>query len=439
VDWPRRASEAAATPQRPPDGGRKGPGAILAGLVSSPCFSPVAAASEPVNGGSSPQSEPAEPEALVARPVRFADIARADWDRLVGRTPAATPFSRWTVHRAWWDAYGATAHEQYLVSTPADDDGDVRGIVPLMHRHEQEPDDSATATALRRRFRLAGTPVRPDAKAIFFGASYHADYATVLAAPADLTAVARATASALGAPPDPARGGREWDVVDLRRLRDDDPALPALEEAFRACAPYLGWDVCTEQEDVCPVLEFPEGDWDAYLATLSKSDRHEIRRKWRRLEASGDVAFTVAGPGPEVADRFIQLHQARWGAEGLFPDTEGGRRSRTFVNRLVELEAAEGDRAQLQFGRLDVGGRTIFIGVGFDDGTTCYFYNAGNDPAARELSPGVNGTAAYLRNRLEAGRRRFDFLRGDEPYKYEWGAHDHPIQRILVTRTTRPT
>ena len=370
----------------------------------------------------------------------FRDIRRADWDRLVALTPSATPFSRWTVHRAWWDAYGPTAHEEYLVFGPADGEpAEIRAIVPLMHRHEQEPEDSATATALRRRFRLAGTAVSPDAKAVFFGASYHADYATVLAAPTDLAAVAGATASALAAPTDPDRGARAWDVVDLRRLRDDDPALRALEEAFRACAPYLGWDVCAEQEDVCPVLEFPAGDWDAYLATLDKSGRHEIRRKWRRLEASGEVAFTVSGPTEELVEQFITLHQARWGEEGLFPETEGGQRSRTFIQRLAELEAAEGDRAQLQFGRLDVNGRTIFIGVGFDDGATCYFYNAGNDPGARELSPGVNGTAAYLRNRLEAGRRRFDFLRGDEPYKYEWGAHDHAIHRILVTRTTRPT
>ena len=27
-----------------------------------------------------------------------------------------------------------------------------------------------------------------------------------------------------------------------------------------------------------------------------------------------------------------------------------------------------------------------------------------------------------------------DFLRGDEPYKYEWGAVDEPIQRVLVRR-----
>ena len=89
----------------------------------------------------------------------------------------------------------------------------------------------------------------------------------------------------------------------------------------------------------------------------------------------------------------------------------------------------------LRFGRLTVGGELIFAGAAFHDGTTTYFYNAGPRSAARHLSPGVVGVAHYLRDRLAAGCRTFDFLRGDEPYKYEWGASDEPIHRLLVTRT----
>jgi CelD/BcsL family acetyltransferase involved in cellulose biosynthesis len=56
------------------------------------------------------------------------------------------------------------------------------------------------------------------------------------------------------------------------------------------------------------------------------------------------------------------------------------------------------------------------------------------DPDASDASPGVTGTAEYFRDRLAAGRRRFDFLRGNERYKYEWGAVDEPIHRLLVLR-----
>jgi CelD/BcsL family acetyltransferase involved in cellulose biosynthesis len=37
---------------------------------------------------------------------------------------------------------------------------------------------------------------------------------------------------------------------------------------------------------------------------------------------------------------------------------------------------------------------------------------------------------------LAAGKPRLDLLRGNEPYKYIWGAVDEPIQRLLVRRTT---
>ncbi len=311
----------------------------------------------------------------------------------------------------------------------------IRAIVPLMHRHESEPQDAATATVLRRQAsRPPGTEVSPDAKAVFFGAAYHTDYATVLCSADDLPAVASAMTESLAGPPDPEHGNQAWDVVDLRRMRADDPALPALEQAFNQRAPVAGWSICREREDVCPVINVAGADWDEYLATLGKKDRHEIRRKLRRAEAAGELRVRVEAPGQLELERFVELHQARFGDEGLFPPTEGGRRSRRFVERLTELEAAEPDGGQLNLVHVTVGDRLVFAALAFDDGHSCYLYNAGMDPSAGDLSPGVIGTAAYIRDRLAAGRRRFDFLRGNEPYKYEWGALDEPIERLLVMR-----
>ena len=381
---------------------------------------------------SAPSATAPSAGALNVRRTPLADIPRSAWDRLLAVSERPTPFSRWTVHRAWWDAYGSTAHEQYLVCGRSKPDGvpfaaeDILAIVPLMHRHEVEPEDAASFTTLRRP--ADGTPVRPDATAIFMAASYHADYATILAHPDDLAEVCAAIVASLAAHD---RTTQPWDVIDLRRLRDDDPALPALMAALSGGP--ADWSVVQEQEDVCPVVTLPDGGWEEYLASLDKKARHEIRRKLRRAEASGEVRFTQMPLEAASIDAFIDLHQKRWGEHGLFPATEGGDRSRRFLHRLTELEAAEGD--QLQLGQVHVGDQLIFAGVGFDDGQTCFFYNAGSDTDARELSPGVTGAAAYIRDRIEAGRTRFDFLRGNEPYKYEWGAVDEPIHRLIVLRT----
>ena len=134
-------------------------------------------------------------------------------------------------------------------------------------------------------------------------------------------------------------------------------------------------------------------------------------------------------------DAFVDLHQKRWGAEGLFPPTDGGAASRRCFAGLFE-DCAPTGIVDLSF--LTVGGRRIAAGVTFDDGEAVYYYNAGVDPDARDLSPGVVMVARYIQRAIELGRSRLDFLRGDEPYKYEWGAVDSPIERLLVQRTDRP-
>ncbi len=325
-----------------------------------------------------------------------------------------------------------------MVCLPTDSANDgivwdtVRAIVPLMHRHEVEPEDLLTRTVLRERDGgKSCRSVSPDAKAIFYGASYHADYATILAAAADVPLVVEAVARAFVAAPDATHGDQPWDVVDLRRMRSLDPVLPALQRALGKAD--AAWEVIREQEDVCPVITATSGDWDEYLAGLDKSDRHEIRRKLRRASVIGDLSIDISPPTDEVIDLFIDLHTRRFGDDGLFPAGTGGDRSRYFIHRLAELER-ESEDGQLHVGVVHCGQRVVWSMLAFDDGATCFLYNAGMDPEARDVSPGVTGTAMYLKDRLEAGRRRFDFLRGDEPYKYEWGAKDEPIERLLVLR-----
>ena len=64
---------------------------------------------------------------------------------------------------------------------------------------------------------------------------------------------------------------------------------------------------------------------DDYLATLGKKERHEIRRKVRRAEAVGEVRLDDSADPLADLEAFIDLHQKRWGADGLFPDDAGRR------------------------------------------------------------------------------------------------------------------
>ena len=379
------------------------------------------------------------PTGLFVEPCAFDAIPRDVWDGLATRNPWATPFSSWAFQRAWWDAYGASAHDQTMIvraaagSAGGAEAGDLIAIVPLMHRHEVEAADAATASKIRHGDVSALTPVPPTAKAVFFGASYHADYATILAAPADLPAVAAAIVDHLGDPDAGHPGHPEpWDAIDLRRLRCGDPAADALATAFGAREIGDRWTLNLEREDVCPVVHIPtDVDFEGYLSTLDKKSRHEIRRKLRRAEAAGRIALEPSPDPIGDLETFIELHQAKWGADGLFPPTPGGDASRLFIRRWFEENGPNGP-VRLRF--LTIGGRRVAAGITVTDRGRVMFYNAGADPAARDLSPGVLFIAEAIRHALETGQREFDFLRGNEPYKYEWGSADEPIQRLLVRR-----
>ena len=229
----------------------------------------------------------------------------------------------------------------------------------------------------------------PTAKAVFFGASYHVDYATLLARPADLPAVAEAVAAALATP---GRRPRPRPPRALGRRRPPPPPLrrPGGRRAGRtrsAPGPARAgrWSASARRS----ARSSPSSRGWTSTPTSGRSTRRSATRcaassAGRRPPATS--AWSARPTRSATWTQFVDLHQKRWGAEGLFPPTAGGDQSRTFFRRLFELL---GDDGTIQLHFLAVGGRRIAAGVWFEDGDAWYLYNAGVDPEARELSPGV--------------------------------------------------
>ena len=66
----------------------------------------------------------------------------------------------------------------------------------------------------------------------------------------------------------------------------------------------------------------------------------------------------------------------------------------------------------------------------FMDNNTAYMYQSGMDPDRVSLEPGYQVVVAALQRAIEKGYQRFDFMRGDEPYKARWKTERLPLVRM---------
>ena len=81
--------------------------------------------------------------------------------------------------------------------------------------------------------------------------------------------------------------------------------FPLPLDALNKLADARGYKLSVEQEDVCPRAELP-ADWETYLSGLSKKDRHELRRKARRLEQQSEVRLYACTSSGDDLDRDLE-------------------------------------------------------------------------------------------------------------------------------------
>jgi CelD/BcsL family acetyltransferase involved in cellulose biosynthesis len=72
--------------------------------------------------------------------------------------------------------------------------------------------------------------------------------------------------------------------------------------------------------------------------------------------------------------------------------------------------------------------------LNFDYRDSIWVYNSGIDTRFRDFSPGWVLLGHLLQWANENHKKEFDFMRGEEDYKYRFGAVDHRLLRVRVTR-----
>ncbi len=218
-----------------------------------------------------------------------------------------------------------------------------------------------------------------------------------------------------------------WATLDLPSV----PADSATVGAISGAAESRGYSVERSEAAMAPVAELP-GSWDEFLAGLGKKHRHELRRKIRKLEAAGDarqVTITEEKGLEQEVEDFLRLMSSTNEDKAAFLTPE---RRRFF--HLLAAQAASSGALRLSFLELDE--ERLAACLVFDYAGVFMLYNSGYDPARSDLSVGLINKAFAIRQAIELGRRRFDFLKGAERYKYALGGQDRSIYRVILTRST---
>lgn len=333
-----------------------------------------------------------ETDSITCQSTTFAAIG-AEWDALLPEAATPLPFVSRAWAEAWWSVFGND--NQLLLLAARDAVSKLVAVAPLMIVRTDD----------------LGRTVR------FIGGTDVTDYLDLVAREADTHAAWGAVARWLLSHRD------KWDTLDFHYLPDWSPSRAAL---MAVLAPALA--VVEGQEEVCPVVALP-GSFDAYLKAIAKKERHEIRRKAKNLLRDFPDAHLVVLHEREAAlaalPDFFRLHRLS------APDKEAflTPRVETFFATLTSAMAEAG---WLALYTLEIGGVRVAAMYAFIADGRLLVYNSGYDPQHGAVSVGMVLTGMMIEHAADAGLRVCDFLRGNESYKYRFGAADTPLWRVLA-------
>lgn len=203
--------------------------------------------------------------------------------------------------------------------------------------------------------------------------------------------------------------------LDSMPLEVAEPVAKGLEQA--------GLEITIERHAVAAVLALP-GSYEEYLAAIGKKQRHEVRRKRRRYEELvGELRYESYDAAGFAVDEFVRLHRQSDGAKGRFMTAE----HEGFFRSLLAMPGWRVDI--LRIDDSDCAAACLFVYV---DETGMFLYNSAYDPLLAEASPGVAILGAAIERAIEEQLPRFDFLKGDEPYKFRLGAQERELFRVTA-------
>ena len=224
-----------------------------------------------------------------------------------------------------------------------------------------------------------------------------------------------------------------WTHMHLEGFRSSQDRLQLFLKAFPSQA-FTVSELRAVNPDgvdnqICPIVELPR-DWDTYLERLSTNTRQKLRRLLRKIESSSEFRISHATPDTieRDIDTLLRFWVARWGEK---KGDHAGSIQKHVSNLLRHcLEAGTLFMPMLWQGDRPLG----VLGSIVDREKRCLlFWLAGRDETVGNPSPGLVLHAHSIRYAIESGLTTYDFLRGNEAYKYSFGAREHAIKHVVIS------
>lgn len=200
-----------------------------------------------------------------------------------------------------------------------------------------------------------------------------------------------------------------------------EEAAVELVNAFGA----VGTDATSAEHAVTAVVDISAG-YDEYLSAIGKKQRHEVRRKRRRyVDEIGELVHEVSTDSGWALDEFFRLHRLSEGEKGQFMTTD----REAFFRVLVEQPGWRVDILRVPGERRATASLFSYVD---DEGV--YLYNSAYDHELSDASPGVAIVGSMIEQACREGIPRFDFLKGDEVYKFRLGAVARPLFEVVAQK-----
>jgi CelD/BcsL family acetyltransferase involved in cellulose biosynthesis len=191
-------------------------------------------------------------------------------------------------------------------------------------------------------------------------------------------------------------------------------------EADSLLADYISeyvTDVVFERADLCPLVLLPDS-WDEYLESLTGKSRHELRRKLRKVEE-----IKMKTLEPDALDTLFTLMAASDSTKKEFLTSQ----MRDFFDAIARYFF---HKKYLRFCATYLDSQPLGVLFSFHMHDRVYLYNSGFNPEYAYLSPGVVTIALDIMSAIDEGMKFYDFLRGEEDYKFRFGAHKRYTIRL---------